>query len=44
MFIDAENEDGIVYHSIPRKRNRIARKEHNLSKAIAENRNNAKKH
>jgi len=44
MFIDAENEEGNVYHSIPRKRARVARKEHNLGKAIAENRNNAKKH
>ena len=44
MFVDQDNDEGIVYHSIPRKKARYANKEHNLGKAVRENRNNAKKH
>ena len=44
MLIDANDEDGVVYHTIPRKKARFSKKEHNLGKAVSENRNNAKKH
>ena len=40
MLIDANDGEGVVYHKIPC----FTKKEHNLGKAVSENRNNAKKH
>ena len=44
MLIDANDREGVVYRTIPRKKTHFTKKEHNLGKAASENRNNAKKH
>ena len=44
MLIDANDGEGVVYHTIPRKKTHFTKKEHNLGKAVYENRNNVKKH
>ena len=43
MLIDANDGEEVVYHTIPRKKTRFTKKEHNLGKAVSKNRNNAKK-
>lgn len=44
MEVRDDEDDGIVYHSLPKQKRRPKRLVHSLSKAVEENRANAKKH
>ena len=44
QMILGDDDDGIVYHSLPSQKKRNNKLQHSLSKAVNENRANARKH
>ena len=44
MALGEDDNDGVVYHSLPTQKKRKIKLVHSLSKAVNDNRANAKKH
>ena len=44
MVLGEDDDDGVVYHSLPTQKKRNNKLVHSLSKAVNDNRANARKH